>query len=146
MVSAPHLVKSRGIRVSETTRTQSGIFDSYIKVSVAYDGFERTVAGTVFSDKKPRFIQIKGINLDAEVGEHMLYTTNKDEPGIIGTLGTILGDASVNIANFHLGRNAQGGDAIALLYLDAPMNPDALGALMNSGKFQQAKPLEFDVE
>ena len=50
---------------------------------------------------KPRFIQIKGINIDAEIGAHMLYTTNKDVPGIIGTLGQTMGENGVNIANFH---------------------------------------------
>ncbi len=54
----------------------------------------RSIAGTCFSDGKPRFIQIKGINLDAEVGQHMLYTTNDDVPGIIGLLGTVFGETA----------------------------------------------------
>ena len=101
--------------------------------------------GTCFSDGKPRFIQIKGINLDAEVGHHMIYTTNADVPGIIGLLGTVFGKAGVNIANFQLGRKPPGGDAIALLYLDAPVDPKVLDRLMTSGLFKQAKPLVFDV-
>jgi D-3-phosphoglycerate dehydrogenase len=72
----------------------------------------------VFSDGKPRFIQIKGINIDAEIGAHMLYTTNEDVPGIIGTLGQTMGENGVNIANFTLGRAARDGEAIALLYVD----------------------------
>ena len=146
MVSAPYLAKDRGIKVSQTTCAQSGIFESYIKVSVVTELGERSIAGTVFSDKKPRFIQIKGINLDADVGRHMLYTTNKDVPGIIGTLGLILGEAEINIANFHLGRDKQGGDAIALLYLDMPIQNGTIQKLIESGKFQRAQPLQFDVE
>ena len=69
---------------------------------------ERSVAGTVFSDGKPRIIQIKGIELESEFGPHMLYVTNQDKPGFIGALGTLLGNAGVNIATFHLGRQAQG--------------------------------------
>jgi D-3-phosphoglycerate dehydrogenase len=99
----------------------------------------------VFSDGKPRFIQIKGINIDAEVGEHMLYTTNEDVPGIIGTLGQVLGENGMNIANFTLGRADQGGNAIALLYLDQSPSADVLKALKDTGKFQQVRPLEFDV-
>jgi hypothetical protein len=68
----------------------------------------RSIAGTVFSDGKPRFIQIKGINIDAEIGAHMLYTTNEDVPGIIGTLGQTMGENGVNIANFTLGRQGEG--------------------------------------
>ena len=109
------------------------------------DERERSIGGTVFSDGKPRFIQIKGINIDAEIGEHMLYTTNKDEPGIIGALGGTLGGNGVNIANFTLGRAAPGGEAIALLYVDAPVPQDLIAKLDETGLFQQIKPLQFDV-
>ena len=105
----------------------------------------REVAGTVFSDGKPRFIQIKGINLDAEIGRYMIYTTNNDVPGIIGLLGTTMGKAGVNIANFSLGRNRPGGDAIALLYVDEPVTEDVLEELRASNLILQAKPLTFDV-
>ena len=145
MVSAPIMAKERGIHVSETTQDKSGVFDSYIKIIVTTENQTRSVAGTVFSDGKPRFIQIKGINLDAEIGRYMIYTTNDDVPGIIGTLGTVFGGAGVNIANFQLGRDAPGGNAIALLYLDQPVDPAVLQTLLASGLFKQAKPLVFDV-
>ena len=70
---------------------------------------ERSVAGTVFSDGKPRIIQIKGINMEAELGPNMLYVTNRDRPGLIGRLGTLLGDAGLNIATFHLPRPQRAG-------------------------------------
>ncbi len=146
MVSAPIMVKERGIQVSETKQDKSGIYDSYMKLNIVTANRQRSVAGTVFSDGKPRFIQIKGINMDADVGRYMLYTTNHDEPGIIGTLGVAMGEAGANIANFHLGRNEQGGDAIALLYLDVPPNEETVGKLLATKKFQQVKPLEFDVD
>ncbi|HSO48071.1 MAG TPA: phosphoglycerate dehydrogenase [Rhizobiaceae bacterium] len=145
MVSAPIMAKERGIHISETTQDKSGVFDSYIKVVVTTERQTRSVAGTVFSDGKPRFIQIKGINLDAEIGRYMIYTTNDDVPGVIGTLGTVFGQAGVNIANFQLGRDAPGGNAIALLYLDAPVDPSVLSRLTGSGLFKQAKPLAFEV-
>ena len=145
MVSAPIMVKERGITVTEIRRDKSGVFDGYIKIKVITESRERSVAGTCFSDGKPRFIQIKGINLDAEVGRHMLYTTNNDAPGIIGLLGTLCGKYDVNIANFQLGRNRAGGDAIALLYLDAPFPEHALAEIRANPKFQSAKPLVFDV-
>ena len=146
MVSAPVMVKERGIQVSETRQDKSGVYESYMKLNVETENQKRSIAGTVFSDGKPRFIQIKGINMDAEVGRHMLYTTNQDVPGIIGTLGNIMGDAGANIANFHLGRNEAGGDAIALLYLDEPASDDIIAALLESGKFPQVKPLSFDTD
>ncbi|MEL7429130.1 MAG: phosphoglycerate dehydrogenase [Pseudomonadota bacterium] len=146
MVSAPIMVKERGIQVSETKQDKSGIYDSYMKLNIVTANQQRSIAGTVFSDGKPRFIQIKGINMDADVGRHMLYTTNHDEPGIIGTLGVAMGEAGLNIANFHLGRNKAGGDAIALLYLDELPGKAVLDKIMATGLFQQVKPLEFDVD
>ena len=145
MVSAPVIAKERGVKISTTSQDKSGAFEGYIKVTVVTDKRERSIGGTVFSDGKPRFIQIKGINIDAEVGNHMLYTTNKDEPNIIGALGNTLGNNGVNIANFTLGRNHPGGDAIALLYVDAAVPDDVLEKLIATGMFQQVKSMEFDV-
>ena len=100
----------------------------------------------MFSDGKPRFIQIKGINIDAEIGAHMLYTTNEDVPGIIGMLGVTMGENGINIANFTLGRNQKNGEAIALLYVDDPV-PGAgdPASSRRRGMFGQVKPLAFDV-
>ena len=145
MVSAPVIAEERGIKISTTNQNKSGVFDAYIKVTVVTETRERSVAGTVFSDGKPRFIQIKGINVDAEIGRHMLYTTNDDVPGIIGVLGSIMGKNNVNIANFTLGRASEGGQAIALLYVDAPVSDVVLAELQTTGKFNQVSHLEFDV-
>jgi len=145
MVSAPVVARERGIRISRTTQAKTGVFDAYIKLSVMTKGVERSIAGTVFSDGKPRFIQIEGINIDAEIGEHMLYTANRDVPGIIGALGRILGDSGVNIANFTLGRKEAGGEAIALLYLDQPIDPPELDELSDTGLFQSVRPLRFEM-
>ncbi|MEO0946059.1 MAG: phosphoglycerate dehydrogenase [Pseudomonadota bacterium] len=145
MVSAPVLAKDRGIKISTTTQEKSGVFDAYIKLTVVTDQRERSVAGTVFSDGKPRFIQIKGINIDAEIGRHMVYTTNEDVPGIIGALGNSMGSNGVNIANFTLGRSGKAGDAIALLYVDEPVPAKALDDLKATGLFSQVRPMTFDV-
>jgi D-3-phosphoglycerate dehydrogenase len=139
------IAAERGVKISTTNQAKSGAFDAYIKVTVVTNDRERSVAGTVFSDDKPRFIQIKGINIDAEIGRHMLYTTNEDVPGIIGALGHTMGEHAVNIANFTLGRADAGGEAIALLYLDHQPPQPALDALAKTALFDQIRPLEFDV-
>ena len=79
-------------------------------------------AGTLFGDNRPRIVSIKGINMEAEIGPHMLYVTNQDKPGFIGALGSVLGDAGVNIATFHLGRHKQEGEAIALIEIDSELS------------------------
>jgi D-3-phosphoglycerate dehydrogenase len=143
MVSAPAYAKERGIRVAETRREQHGAYESYIRFSVVTERQERSVAGTVFSDGKPRIIQIKGINMEAELGPHMLYVTNRDRPGFIGRLGTLLGDRGHNIATFHLGRQAPGGDAIALVEVDGDVPDDLLAAVQKLEGVVQARHLTF---
>ena len=143
MVSAPAVARERGLQVDETRQTPRGIYDSYIRLSVQADGLERSVAGTVFSDGKPRIIQIKGIELEADFGPHMLYVTNLDKPGFIGALGMLLGNANVNIASFHLGRLAEGSDAICLVQLDEPIPASVLAAVQKLTQVRQAKPLAF---
>lgn len=143
MVSAPAVARDRGIAVEEVRRAQEGAYESYIRLTVATERQERSVAGTVFSNGRPRLIQIKGIDMEAELGPHMLYITNIDKPGFIGRLGTLLGDHNVNIATFNLGRSGEGEDAIALVEVDGAIGD---GVLAEVGKLQgvvQAKLLSF---
>ena len=98
------------------------------------------------NDPKRKFrFMVSFENIDAEIGAHMLYTTNEDVPGIIGALGMTMGENGVNIANFTLGRSAAKGEAIALLYVDDVVPPAVIGKLEKTGMFQQVKPLQFDV-
>jgi len=146
MVSAPIMIKEKGIILSEVKRDKTGVYDGFIKLTVKTENQVRSVAGTVFSDGKARFIQIKNINMDADVGQHMIYITNTDVPGMIGFMGTTLGEAGVNIANFQLGREANGGDAIALLYVDAPVSEEALDKRRANPSIRQVKPLTFNID
>ena len=118
MVSAPIIARQRGINISEIRKDSNGAFESYVRLTVVTENQSRSIAGTIYSDGKPRFIQIKEINLEAEPQKFMLYTTNIDVPGYIGALGTALGDMNVNIATFALGRSQKNGQAIALLGVD----------------------------
>ncbi|MCB1436826.1 MAG: phosphoglycerate dehydrogenase [Rhodobiaceae bacterium] len=143
MVSAPILAKERGIKVEEMRRPQEGAYETYMRLVVVTDRQERSVAGTVFSDGRPRLIQVKGINMEAELGPHMLYITNDDQPGFIGRLGTLLGDANVNIATFNLGREARGGNAISLIEVDQPVDQAILEKVAALPHVKQVKQLTF---
>ena len=143
MVSAPVLARERGMGVEEVRRAQHGAYESYIRLTVFTERQDRSVAGTVFSDGKPRLIQVKGINMEAELGPHMLYVTNNDKPGFIGGLGTVLGKAGVNVATFNLGRTAPGADAICLIEVDQPVSNDVLHAVEALENVVQAKRLFF---
>ena len=143
MVSAPAFARERGIAVEETRRGQGGAYESYIRLAVDIGRQERSVAGTVFSDGRPRIIQIKGINMEAELGPHMLYVTNRDRPGFVGRLGTLLGEGGYNIATFNLGRESAGGDAIALVEIDGRIPDDMLHAVQSLDGVVQARHLAF---
>jgi len=143
MVSAPAYAKERGIRVEETRREQHGAYETYIRLTAVTERQERSVAGTVFSDGKPRVIQIKGINMEAELTARMLYLTNRDRPGFIGRLGTVLGDAGINIARMQFGRDYEGGNAIALVSIDQPLTPEVLREVQCIPNVIQVKPLAF---
>jgi D-3-phosphoglycerate dehydrogenase len=143
MVNAPIVAKERGIQVSEVTRTQHGAYEGYLMLKVTTENQTREAAGTVFSNGIPRLIQIKGIDMDAQFAPHMLYVTNEDKPGFIGKLGTLLGDAKINIASFNLGRTAAGGDAIALVEVDGAVPEGVLADLRKLPVVKQAKALVF---
>jgi D-3-phosphoglycerate dehydrogenase / 2-oxoglutarate reductase len=81
--------------------------------------------------------------MDAEFGASMLYITNVDKPGMIGRFSSMLGDAGINIATFHLGRDAPGANAIALIEVDGEVPPDVLAKVQALPQVQQAKPLRF---
>ncbi len=115
-VSAPVVAKDRGMVVDE---------------------------GTVYADGAPRLVDIKGIRVDAEFGKSMIYVTNEDKPGFIGKFASLLGDAKVNIATFHLGRNKAGGDAIALVEVDGEVPAEILPKVAALPQVKQAKALKF---
>jgi D-3-phosphoglycerate dehydrogenase len=143
MVSAPLIAKDRGIALKETTRGQQGAYETYMRVTVRSDNAERSVAGTVFSDGRPRIIQLEGINLEAELGNNMLFTQNADKPGYIGALGSLLGGAKVNIAAFSLGRDSPGGKAIALCQTDEPVSDQVLQEVRRLPHVVRAERLSF---
>ncbi|MBA5724511.1 phosphoglycerate dehydrogenase [Candidatus Liberibacter sp.] len=147
MVSAPIVIKDRSIVLSEVRRDKSGVWDGYIELIVKTGSALHSIAGTVFSDEKPRFIKIQGVNFDADIGRHMIYMVNQDTPGMVGFVGSILGEARVNIANFQLGRGkSRGGDAVSLLYVDGSISNDILSKLSVNPAIRSVKRFEFNVD
>jgi D-3-phosphoglycerate dehydrogenase len=143
VVSAPIVAKDRGIVIEETTREAQGDYESLITVTVTTAQQTRWVSGTVFADGRPRIVNIKGIRMDAEFGQSMIYITNQDKPGFIGKFSSTLGDAGINIATFHVGREAPGGSAIALIEIDGELPEPVLAKVRALPQVQQAKPLRF---
>jgi D-3-phosphoglycerate dehydrogenase / 2-oxoglutarate reductase len=142
-VSAPAIAKERGIAVEETKREGECDYESLVTVTVTTERMTRGVSGTVFADGRPRIVNVKGIRMDAEFGASMLYITNLDKPGFIGRFSSLLGEAGINIATFHLGRESPGGNAVALIEVDGAVPPDVLAKLQALPLVRQAKRLRF---
>ena len=138
------MVKERGISVEEVRRGEEGAYQTYMRLSVVTERQERSVAGTVFSNGQPRLIQVKGINMEAELTPHMLYITNNDKPGFIGSLGQALGEAGVNIATLNLGRDAPGGNAICLVSIDGAITPAIIAQVKSLPNVVRVNELVFD--
>ncbi len=143
MVNAPVIARERNIDVKETRDEGIGDYQTLIRLNLVTERQTRAVTGTLFADRRPRLVDVKGIKLEAELAPHMLYVTNHDRPGFIGALGTTLGAAGVNIATFHLGRAEAGGDAIALIAVDEAVEARVLNQVRALPHVVQVKALAF---
>jgi D-3-phosphoglycerate dehydrogenase / 2-oxoglutarate reductase len=143
MVNAPAIARSRGIDVAIVTREQVEGYQALVTVEVLTERGPREVTGTLFQDQEPRLVSVRGIPTEARLGPRMLYIHNQDKPGFIGALGRALGDAGVNIATFHLGRDRPGGDAVALVEVDQPVSEAVLAQVRGLPQVLQVKQLSF---
>ncbi len=117
MVSAPAVLKQKGTPLTESKRETSPIYGSLIRIKVLTGGRWRAVAGAVNAGA-PKIVEVKDMAMDADFHPVMLFINNLDKPGFIGALGTMLGEAQINIATFNLGRQSAGQDAIAIVGVD----------------------------
>ncbi len=143
MVAALVTAKDQGIVVEEMKSSHKGAFESYVRFTVKTDEYERSIAGTVFADGRPRIVQVRDINMDFEVTPNMLFVRNTDKPGFIGRFGSLLGEAGVNIATFNLGREKAGGDAICVVSVDEPVPDKVLAAVTALPHVVRVRRLKF---
>ncbi len=143
MVNAPAIAAERDIDVLEVRHEKAGAHQTLIRLTVTTEARTRSVAGTLFNGDQPRIVEIEGIPMDARIGPHMLFCSNEDKPGIIGALGTMLADAGINIASFHLGRDKPGGNAIALIEVDEMLAEPLLQKVRAVPHVLRTRALEF---
>jgi len=143
MVNAPFLAKERGLDVREVRSAREGDYHTLVRVTVSTQDGDRSVAGTLFGDQAPRLVELFGIKVEADLAGPMLYVVNDDTPGFIGRLGTLLGEARVNIGTFHLGRRQAGGEAVLLLSVDEPVAADLLARIKALPGVRTAMGLRF---
>jgi D-3-phosphoglycerate dehydrogenase len=115
-----------------------------MRLTVETAGGTLRLAGSLFSGK-PRIVGIDDLTLEAELTPRMLFVRNEDKPGFIGRLGTKLGEAKINIANFTLGRVKPGADAVALVSVDGDIPAATLTEIKALSGVVSAHVLKFDV-
>jgi D-3-phosphoglycerate dehydrogenase len=142
MVNAPYLAKERGLDVREVRHDREGVYHTVVRVTVATSQGDRSVAGTLFGSA-PRLVEIFGIGIEADLEGHMLYIVNEDAPGFIGRIGSLLGEAGINIGTFHLGRRQAGGEAILLLSVDQTIPQDLIDKAASLEGVRVVKALQF---
>ncbi len=142
MVSAPDVLKQKGTPLTESKRETSPIYGSLIRIRVLTGGSWRTMAGVVNAGSA-KIVEVKGMPLEAEFHPVMLFINNQDKPGFIGALGTMLGEANINIATFHLGRQSEGRDAIAIVGVDQVVPERVQQALRELSHVRYVKVLRF---
>jgi D-3-phosphoglycerate dehydrogenase len=143
MVNAPFLARERNIDIAEVRHERETDYHTLVRVTVRTLDGDRSVAGTLFGNAIPRLVEIFGIKVEADLAGPMLYVVNEDKPGFIGRLGTTLGEASVNIGTFHLGRRGAGGEAIVLLSVDQPVTEPLMWTICRLPGVRTVKSLNF---
>jgi D-3-phosphoglycerate dehydrogenase / 2-oxoglutarate reductase len=142
MVSAPAVLKQKGTPLTESRRETSPIYGSLIRIKVLTGGRWRTLAGVVNAGSA-KIVEVKGMPLEADFHPVMLLINNLDKPGFVGALGTMLGEANINIATFHLGRQAAEQDAIAIVAVDQVVPDDIQQKLRALPHVRYVKVLKF---
>ena len=142
MVNALHVAEARGITVSQSYTGSSNDWRSLIELSIETISGTHVLKGTLFTGKEPRVVEIDGVPIEAALSQHMVYIRNMDQPGMIGAVGSLLGDAGVNIADFRLGRAAN-DEAVCLIAMDNALDDAVFAQLENLPQIKAAQRLNF---
>jgi D-3-phosphoglycerate dehydrogenase len=142
-VNAPFIAKERGIEVKETKSAGAGDYQSMLAIRIKAKDKERYFAGTLFSKKDPRIVQIDNFAVEIMPEGIMLFIYNADKPGVIGNLGSFFGKNNINIARMHFGRESAGGMAISVISIDSPVTSRHLDEIKKMPNILSVKVLNL---
>ena len=145
VINAEVLCKERGIRLSEERSAETTSFSSSMTVSVGGDGKDLSIGGTLFGSDMPRLFRLNEHRLEAYMDGNMLIFEHQDRPGVIGSLGSALGQHNINIAQMSVGRTLQepDGKAIGVLNLDSNVPADAIENILKFDGIDAVKPIKL---
>jgi D-3-phosphoglycerate dehydrogenase / 2-oxoglutarate reductase len=142
-VNAQQIAEARGITISTTVHPTPRDYANLITFRTSSPTEETCVSGTVFHENNQRVVSVNNYRVEFKPEGHVLYIINKDVPGVVGRVGTTLGDHEVNIAEYNLARNASGGTAMAIITIDSPISTDALTALRVMPAIKEVRQLRL---
>ncbi|MDD3982402.1 MAG: phosphoglycerate dehydrogenase [Candidatus Omnitrophota bacterium] len=125
-INATSLAKERGINITETKSPKEGEFVTLVQLEINTDKESRRIAGTLSANKQPRIVKIDDYYVESSPVGEMLFIRNRDVPGIIGGLGSLMGQYNINIAAMSFGRQTAGGTALSVLNVDSVLTPEVL--------------------
>ncbi|HEV7238195.1 MAG TPA: phosphoglycerate dehydrogenase [Thermoanaerobaculia bacterium] len=140
-VNAQQIAETRGIAISSTMHPMPRDYANLITFRASSATEEMCVSGTVFHEKNQRVVSVNNFRVEFKPEGHILYILNKDVPGVVGRVGTTLGDHEVNIAEYNLARSESGGTAMAIITIDSPISRDALTALQVMPAIKEVRQL-----
>jgi D-3-phosphoglycerate dehydrogenase len=142
LISARALAELRGVELSvmESDRLEH---PNAVEITLSAGGQDLTVQGVAAEGAPPRLTRIDGFHVDVHPRRTLIILTNRDVPGVIGRVGTLLGESRINIASYHQSRLAQGGDALAAISVDDPVPPEVCRRLLQLPDVRSATVVTF---
>jgi D-3-phosphoglycerate dehydrogenase len=138
-VNTPALARDRGLKVETSHVSESADYTSLVVLRLEDDRGENAVSGTLVGPRhQPRLVEVMGFDMDIVPEKHMLFIRNEDVPGMIGKLGTVLGEHGINIGNMAVGRGEPGSRAAMAVTVDEPVPEEVRKALLETPGFNQA--------
>jgi D-3-phosphoglycerate dehydrogenase len=125
-VNALSLAAERGITVTEGRSSEPTHYSGLLRLTLTTESETATVAGTLYTSKIPKLVEVNGVPIECTPEGHLLFLRNRDVPGVVGRIGTLLGEAEVNIAGIQLGRFESGRDAVSIISVDSPVPAEVL--------------------
>jgi len=142
-VNAEQLAQGRGIAIDVTQHPTPRDYNNLITFRASTANDEVCVSGTVFHEKNQRIVSVNNFRVEFEPKGHIVYLINRDVPGVVGKVGTLLGDAEVNIAEYNLARMASEKRAMAIITVDSPLDEAALTGLRSLRAIEEVRQIEL---
>ena len=142
-VNAEQVAQQRGIAIEPTSHPIPAGYSNLVTFRALSATDEVCVSATLFSEKNQRIVSVNNFRVEFKPEGYVLYIINKDVPGVVGKVGTALGDHEINIAEYNLARNASGGRAMAIITVDSALDPEAITALKSIKAVEEVKQVRL---